>query len=493
MGTPNPGVHLLAYADRLTGDLPGMLAALTSPPLDVFSGVHLLPFFVPFDGPDAGFDPVDHATVDPRLGDWADVRALADAGFAVTADLVINHVSADSAEFRDWLAKGPASAWDGMFLCYDTVFPHGAGEREITTIYRPRGGLPFTPYRLADGSRRLVWTTFLPTQIDLDVAHPAALDYLERVLAVFARAGVRIVRLDAIGYAVKTAGTDSFLTAHTLEFVEKITATARQHGMQVLVELHGHYTQQQAIAELVDYVYDFALPPLLLHALGTGEVARLAHWLQIRPTNAITVLDTHDGIGVVDVGPLGERAGLLDGPELAAIFERAAELTAGQSTLASRRVPWSAVPHQINSTFLSVLGGDVASYLLARAVQLFVPGLPQVYYVGLLGGSNDMALFERTGEGREVNRHRYTADELRAAFDSEITRAQLAMVALRSEHPAFDGVFSFAVPAPHCLELTWVNGPHRAQLLADVTPGQPSYRITVSDAPGEPSDPPAEP
>src|SRR3954447_21366762 len=107
----------------------------------MFSGVHLLPFFVPFDGPDAGFDPVDHGTVDPRLGTWADVRALADAGVEITADLIVNHVSARSAEFTDWLAHGPASRSDGMFLTYDTVFPNGAGEREITAFYRPRPGL----------------------------------------------------------------------------------------------------------------------------------------------------------------------------------------------------------------------------------------------------------------------------------------------------------------------------------------------------------------
>lgn len=477
------GVHLLAYTDRLAGDLAHTRGLLTAGPLAAFAGVHLLPFFVPFDGADAGFDPVDHTTVDPRLGTWADVRALADAGVEVTADLIVNHVSAESAEFVDWLERGAASPWDGMFLTFDTVFPHGGSEREITAFYRPRAGLPFTPYQFADGTRRLVWTTFMPTQIDLDVEHPTAQQYLRRVLAIFAEAGVRTVRLDAVGYAVKTAGTDSFLTEQTLGFVEQVTAMAHEYGLRVLVELHAHHTQQQQIARLVDLVYDFALPPLLLHAFGTGDVDRLAHWLDIRPPNAITVLDTHDGIGVIDAGPAGERAGLLDLAEMAAIFERAAVSTAGESARASRVPAWAPMPHQINSTFFSVLGEDPTAYLLARAVQLFVPGLPQIYYVGLLGGTNDMERFARTGEGREVNRHRYDADELRAALGSEVTRAQLALVALCDAHPAFAGEFRHAVPGPHRLELSWTDGAHRAVLVADLTPGRPGFRLEVSGSP----------
>ena len=203
--TPNGrGVALLAYADRLAGSLREVREMLAAGPLAVFNGVHLLPFFVPFDGADAGFDPVDHSSVDPRLGTWRDVAALAAGAIEVTADLIVNHVSAASAEFTDWLASGSDSRWEGMFLTFDTVFPGGGAEAEITAVHRPRVGLPFTPFQLADGSRRLVWTTFMPSQIDLDVAHPAARAYLRRTLRALADGGIGVVRLDAVGYAVKT-------------------------------------------------------------------------------------------------------------------------------------------------------------------------------------------------------------------------------------------------------------------------------------------------
>jgi len=475
------GVELLTYADRLGGDLPRLRALLDGPLAD-FDGVHILPFFVPYDGADAGFDPIDHASVDARLGDWDDVRAIA-AGREVTADLIVNHVSSDSAEFRDWLERGEESESDGMFLTFDTVFPDGATERDITAFYRPRPGVPFTAYRMADGRRRLVWTTFLPTQIDLDVKNRQAIGYLQRVLATLRAGGVTTVRLDAVGYAVKTAGSDSFMTAETLDFVRDIVALARGEGLRVLVEVHAHYSQQLAIAPLVDLVYDFALAPLLLHSLGTGTVDRLAEWLRIRPANALTVLDTHDGIGIIDAGPSGDRPGLLDEDDMAAIFERAAVATGGHSAIASVIPAWMRLPHQINATFFSALGADVDAYLLARAVQLWLPGHPQLYYVGLLGGLDDVGLFARTGQGRDVNRHVYSQAEVDEALAGEVTRAQLALVRIRSGRAAFAGDFRYRVAGGSALELAWSNGAERA-VLSVAFGADAGFRIELDGADG---------
>jgi len=471
------GVSLLAYADRLGGDIAGVERLLREE-LDVFSGVHLLPFFTPFDGDDAGFDPIDHAAVDPRLGTWQDVRNLAERG-EITADLIVNHLSSRSAEFADWLEKGSDSVHDGMFLTFDRVFPRGATEDDLTAFYRPRPGVPFTPYRAADGRRRLVWTTFMPTQVDIDVTHPAGTAYLERLADTLAAGGVRVVRLDAVGYAIKTPGTDSFMTPGTLEFVAVAARIIRDRGMRVLVEVHAHHTQQIAIASLVDLVYDFATPPLLLHALATGRIDRLAWWLEHRPENAVTVLDTHDGIGVIDAGPSGDRAGILSVDEMAEIFAAAEAATSGHSRRASVVPTWASMPHQINATFFSVLGGDTRRMLLARAFQIFLPGEPQFYYVGLLGGRDDADEFARTGQGRDVNRHRYTPEEVRAAMETPVTRGQLALAELRRD-PVFEGDFRWSVRSASELELVWTRGGRTARL--DVDLAAATFRIEVDGA-----------
>lgn len=471
------GVTLLAYADRLGGSLQALRAALDGP-LGDFSGLHLLPFFTPFDGDDAGFDPIDHGAVDPRLGDWGDVRELA-AGREFMADLIVNHVSASSAEFTDWLAKGTASERNGMFLTFDTVFPNGATESHITSMYRPRPGLPFTAYRGADGSRHLVWTTFMPSQVDLDVRHPAALGYLRRILRALADGGVTTVRLDAVGYAVKTPGTDSFMTAETLEFVAEVAGLVRDTGMRVLVEVHAHYSQQLAIAPLVDLVYDFALAPLLLHSWGSGSLDALGRWLAIRPHNAVTVLDTHDGIGVIDAGPSSSLPGLIDADDMAAIFERASAATGGHSAIASVVPQWAQLPHQVNATFFSVLAADPVRYLTARAVQLFVPGEPQIYYVGLLAGLDDVELFRETGNGRDVNRHRYSEAEFHRALEQGVTQAILGLVRLRTNHPAFNGAFTHTVDGSN-LVLEWTTESASARLTAAFA-GDSAFRIELRD------------
>ena len=198
--TPRTGPQLIAYADRLGGSVAQVAALLRGPLAGAFDGVHLLPFFTPFDGADAGFDPVDHTQVDPRLGTWTDVADLA-SDHAVMADMIVNHVSADSPLFRDVVARGDASEHAGLFLTLDRVFPDGVSEEDLCRIYRPRPGLPLTPMTLGD-RKRLVWTTFTPQQIDIDVDSPAGQAYLDSVLNALTGAGVSLIRLDADGSGV---------------------------------------------------------------------------------------------------------------------------------------------------------------------------------------------------------------------------------------------------------------------------------------------------
>jgi sucrose phosphorylase len=482
-------VQLIAYADRLAGDLPGLHRLLRGPLAGAFDGVHVLPFFTPIDGADAGFDPVDHTRVDPRLGGWEDVEALA-ADASVMADLIVNHVSADSPPFRDVLARGAASPHHGMFLTMDAVFPDGASEADLLATYRPRPGLPLTTYIHADGTRRLYWTTFTPQQIDLDVHHPASVAYLDGILDRFAAHGVRMVRLDAVGYAVKTPGTSSFMTPATFDFIRDLTERARTRGIEVLVEVHSYWRRQVEIAAVVDRVYDFALPPLVLHALYTGDASALRRWCEIRPTNAVTVLDTHDGIGVVDVGPdagargsqAAEHLGLLDADAIDELVEGIHAASGGSSRLATGAAASNLDLYQVNCTFVDACGGE-DEHLLARAIQVFLPGIPQVYYVGLLGGHNDLDLLERTGVGRDINRHRYRPEEVERALASHPTQRVLALLRLRRTHPAFTGTWELLDGPAHLVTMRWRAGEAVAELHADVH--ERRFHLVLDDGAGD--------
>ena len=267
--------QLIAYVDRCSGGAFRDLQRLLDGPLrDAFGGVHVLPFFHPIDGADAGFDPIDHTEVDPRLGSWDDVRALA-SRTEIMADMIVNHISRRSPQFADFDARGDASPYAGLFLTFARVFPRGASDADLLALHAIRPGLPFTQHQTAHGERVLLWTTFTSEQIDIDVHHPEGRRYLDAILARFEDAGIRAIRVDAAGFAVKKAGTSCFMIPETLAFIEDLTARARARGLEVLVEVHGHYLDQARIARQVDWVYDFVLPPLVLHTLYTRDATSL--------------------------------------------------------------------------------------------------------------------------------------------------------------------------------------------------------------------------
>jgi sucrose phosphorylase len=462
-------VQLITYVDRLTGAGLQQLTALLNGPLHgVFGGAHLLPFFYPIDGADAGFDPIDHTTVDRRLGNWDDVRTLGET-VEVMADLIVNHVSSWSPQFLDYSQNGAESPYAGMFLTYDRVFPQGATEAELLSVYRPRPGLPFTYTTLASGEKRLLWTTFTPQQVDIDVTHAQGKAYLEAILERFHAAGIRSIRLDAVGYAIKKPGSSCFMIPETFDFIAELTAQARALQMEVLVEVHSYYKRQVEIARQVDWVYDFALPPLVLHALYKADARPLVNWLKVRPHNSITVLDTHDGIGVIDVGADGPgNPGLLEPAAIHDLVETIHKRSNGESRQATGAAANNLDLYQVNCTYFDALGRNDTQYLMARAMQFFAPGIPQIYYVGLLAGGNDMDLLARTGVGRDINRHYYNAQELEAALQRPIVQKLLEIVRLRNTHPAFGGECNVVLPASHLLDIAWQQGAAWARLHVDL-------------------------
>ena len=285
-------VQLIAYADRLgDGTLSSMTDILRTRFDGVYDGVHILPFFTPFDGADAGFDPIDHTKVDPRLGSWDDVAELSKT-HGIMVDAIVNHMSWESKQFQDVLEKGEESEYYPMFLTMSSVFPNGATEEDLPAFTvraracrSPTTSSPARPVWYGSASPRSRWTsTPIPTRLGIPHVH----------LRSDAASHVSYIRLDAVGYGAKEAGTSCFMTPKTFKLISRLREEGVKRGLEILIEVHSYYKKQVEIASKVDRVYDFALPPLLLHSLNTGHVEPVAHWTDIRPNNAVTVLDTHD-------------------------------------------------------------------------------------------------------------------------------------------------------------------------------------------------------
>ncbi len=461
-------VQLITYVDRFGGktlvDLQNLLKQhLTG----LFGTVHLLPFFFPVHGEDAGFDPIDHTLVDPLLGSWEDISNLT-TEVDVMADLIVNHISADSVQFKDVLEHGENSEFQKLFLSFDSAFPSGAKEQELIEIYRPRPGFPFTKFRFKNGRQKLFWTTFTPKQIDIDVKGPQGRAYLQHILHKFHQAGIRMIRLDAVGYAIKTPGTSCFMTPETFDFIEDLRQEAKKLGIEVLVEIHSYYQQQIEIAKKVDWVYDFALPPLILHTLFKQNSQGLKDWLSISPRNAITVLDTHDGIGIVDIGSgsqPGQEKGLISPADIDDLVESIHIKSKDTSRKATGAAASNLDLYQVNCTFYDALGRDDTHYLLARMIQFFSPGIPQVYYVGLLAGKNDMQLLEKTQVGRDINRQHFSPEEVLEALQLPVVQSLCKLIQFRNTHPAFSGEFHLVDTDEKHLHMKWENENEFAELL----------------------------
>jgi sucrose phosphorylase len=263
------------------------------------------------------------------------------------------------------------------------------------------------------------------------------------------------------------------MTPETVKFIGEVTGWCHDRGLEVLVEVHSYYLHQVEIARQVDYVYDFALPPLVLHALTAADAGPLLTWQGLRPANAVTVLDTHDGIGVVDVGPAAgdrSRPGLLTPGQLDQLVEAIHAGSGGTSRQATGAAAANVDLYQVNCTFYDALGRDDDRYLLARALQFWTPGIPQVYYVGLLAGSNDMDLLARTRVGRDVNRHHYTPAEIDAGLARPVVQALRRLIRFRNEHPAFGGSMTCSGRG-HGIVMSWAHDDDEAVLRADLATG----------------------
>ncbi|HXG40679.1 MAG TPA: sucrose phosphorylase [Candidatus Limnocylindrales bacterium] len=447
-----PRPQLLTYPDSLGGDLRSLGALLRGPLAGLFRGLHILPPF-PSSG-DRGFAPTTYREIDPRFGDWADIRRLG-TDHDVVLDLMINHLSRRSPEFQDFERRGRRSPYADLFVTLDKVWPDGDPPADdVARIFLRKPDAPFTTVTIAEtGATERVWTSFgtadWSEQIDLDVTSPLTRSLVTEWLRIFADQGVRIVRLDAVGYVIKKPGTSCFMVEPEIwDFLAWVSGVAESVGLTVLPEVHAPYPTHEQLTAHGLWTYDFVLPGLVLHSLATGDGRRLAAHLARSPHRQFTTLDSHDGIPVRP-----DLDGLLEPDEMLALAELVVRRGGNVNRLLT---PTRDVDvHQLNCTYYSALDCEDQRYLAARAIQLFARGVPQIYYVGLLAGENDRPAVAATGDGRAINRHDYTLPEIEAALRRPVVERLLGLIRLRNTHPAFDGELDVADDGTGRLRLRW--------------------------------------
>ena len=450
--------QLITYADSLGGDLRTLHTVLTHHFAGLFGGVHILPFY-PSSG-DRGFAPVDYRQVDPAFGTWEDVRRIG-AQFDILADVMINHISRRSPEFQDFLRHGRRSRYADMFITLDKVWPDGnPPDSDVRRIFLRRPEHPFADITIeATGEVERVWATFGsredPEQIDLDIHSPLTRQFIKDLLSYLHDQGITILRLDAVGYVIKKPGTSCFFVEPEIyAFLDWLQNYATSLGMTLLPEVHASRETQLQLAEHGQWVYDFTLPLLTLHTLFTQSSVTLREVLRTAPQQQFTMLDCHDGIPVQP-----DLDGILPAEASQAVVARLLERGADCSHLYTRELACEGFDaHQVCITYYSALNEKDDAYLAARAIQFFAPGVPQVYYVGLLAGNNDYEAVKNTGERRAINRHNYSLDEIEAAVERPVVKRLFDLIRFRNSYPAFDGTLTVHDTPEDELRLSWQNG-----------------------------------
>ena len=468
---------LITYPNTLGKDLKELDENVSEFFGGAIAGIHILPFF-PSSG-DRGFAVINYDRVDPAYGSWEDIDVLADK-YYLMADFMLNHVSIRSREFMDYMEKGDESEYKDMFIEWEKFWPGGAPtDKEMEVLYKRKMTGPFKEFTRKDGKKVNLWNTFFEEQIDINPYSKATQDYYDRNLKRIA-SHVPLIRYDAFAYTSKRPGTTCFFVEPDIwNILDISTRVLKETGTQMLPEIHENYKIQQKMADHGYWVYDFALPMLLLHGLKSGRTDRLIHWLNICPRKQFTTLDTHDGIGV------GDGAGLLTDEEIDLVRDDVDDIIKDAKKyfkfpMVIQTDGKKARQYQLSSTYYSALRENDDAYLLARAVQFFTPGIPQVYYVGMLAGTNDIEALKRGEEPRSINRHTYTRQEICEAVEKPVLKKLYELMQFRNSYGAFDGDIHVGEDKKDGkLLITWEKASLKTTLSADFK--TLSFEITYFD------------
>lgn len=437
---------LISYADsiRTPGEAPLRTLASVLPDLaPEVPTVHLLPFY-PWTSDD-GFSVIDYTAVDPAVGTWADVAALGER-VDLMFDAVVNHVSASSAWFRGFLGGDPA------YLRWFITVPEGT---DVSEVVRPRTLPLLTPFETSRGTE-LVWTTFSADQVDLNYAEPDVLLAVVRVLLEYVARGATVIRLDAVTYLWKRLGTGCVHLPETHEVIRLLRTVLDAVAPQVTLITETNVPHAENVSYFGDghdeaqLVYNFALPPLVLHSFVAQDAAALAGWAAglaapSDDTRFFNFLASHDGIGIRGA------EGILTDEQLRGLASR---VEAHGGLVGYRSLPdGSAVPYELNVNYFDALNDpasdepvatQVARFMTAQAIMLSLPGVPGIYVHSLFGSRGWPEGVSLTGANRTINRAKLDRDTLLDELAdptgrrARVLHAYRRLLTVRSSRAAFD-------------------------------------------------------
>lgn len=443
---------LITYGDSIAGSgqrpLQTLRQFLHNSIGDAISIVHILPF-CPYSSDD-GFAVIDYTAVNPKLGDWQDVRAIS-ADYRLMADLVINHVSSASAWFQQYQSGQQPGA--DYFIEVDAA-------DDLSQVVRPRTTPLLRPTETPSGVKH-VWCTFSHDQVDLNFANPNVLLEFLRIIRQYLEQGVSIFRLDAIGFLWKQPGTPSIHLPQTHEAVRLLRTLTDHYAPGTLLITETNVPNHENLSYFgnrneAHVIYNFSLSPLLVHALLTGETGYLKRWMMSMPPAPVgcTYLNftaSHDGIG------MRPAEGLLSDQEQFQMVEAIHRFGGRVST--RRAADGAEKVYELNISLFDALQGTVAGpdqwqverFFCSQTVMLAVEGIPAFYIHSLLATPNDNANVAATGHNRSINRHQWNHDLLESALqDAEsvhgrVLRELKRRLSIRRRQPAFD---------PHATQFT---------------------------------------
>ncbi len=471
---------------------------------DVITTIHILPFF-PYSSDD-GFSVIDYRVIDPKLGNWNDVIAIG-LNFRLMYDAVVNHISAESAWFKEFLEN--ISPYRDYFI----VVEPGA---DLSQVFRPRALPLLTPVKqLTDSGgaiERLVWTTFSADQIDLNFRNPKVLLEVLDILLLYVQQGAEFIRLDAIAYIWKEIGTSCIHLPQTHRIIQLIRRVLDRIAPRVALITETNVPHEDNISYFGDgtneaqMVYNFSLPPLTLHTFHTGNAETLSHWAAslTLPSDQVTFfnfLASHDGIG------LTPARGILSEASIVAMAQRVAAL--GGFVSEKSNSDGSTSPYELNINFLDALGRPdeikedtslvARRFLASQAIMLAMQGVPGIYFHSLFGSRGWPQGVNQSGHKRTINRQKLQRAKLEVELaDTHSLRHQVYhsfrhLLSKRQQLPAFHPnggqQVLFCHEALFCLLRTAPDGRSHVLCLHNVTPRKQVLRLPLTALPCTPHAP----